>query len=150
MIDGVTIIKIQKFEDERGWLAEIYREDQTDYRPVMSYVSMTKPGAVRGPHEHTRQADCFVFLGPGSFEIHLWDGRTDSPTKGEYLMLEAGENSPSLVIVPPGVIHGYKCVSETPGFTINLPDKLYKGENKSEEVDEIRHEQDPVSPYIIK
>ena len=149
MIDDVVIKKINKFEDERGWLAEIFRNDETDFRGVMSYISLTKPGIIRGPHEHKFQADCFVFVGPGSFELHLWDRREDSETKGEYLKLEVGENNPTLVIVPPGVVHGYKCISDYPAMSLNFPDKLYKGENKSEEIDEIRWEKDEASPYII-
>lgn len=149
MIQGVVVKKLNKFEDERGWLMEIFRTDELQYQPVMSYVSVTKPGVVRGPHEHQFQSDLFVFLGPGSFELHLWDRRENSETKGEYLKLEAGENDPMAVIVPPGVVHGYKCVSETPAWSINLPDKLYKGQDKKEEVDEIRWEKDPESPYKI-
>jgi len=51
--------------------------------------------------------------------------------------------------VPPGVVHGYKCVSAEGGMSINLPDKLYKGEGKVEEVDEIRWEDRKDSPYKI-
>lgn len=150
MIEGVVIKKLKKNEDERGWLSEIYRSDETDYKPVMSYISVTKPGIIRGPHEHVKQSDCFVFIGPGSFELHLWDNREDSKTKGEYMKLEAGENNPCVVVVPPGVVHGYKCISKESGYCINLADKLYKGEGKTEEVDEIRWEDKEDSKYIIK
>ena len=149
MIKGVVVKKLDKFEDERGWLAEIFREDETDYKPVMSYVSMTKPGVVRGPHEHEFQSDCFVFVGPGSFEVHLWDRRDDSGSREEYMKIEAGEDNPCLIIVPPGVVHGYKCISDVPAMSINLPDKLYKGKGKKEEVDEIRWETREDSPYKI-
>lgn len=149
MIKGVEVKKINKFKDDRGWLAEIYRQDETDYSPAMSYVSQTKSGITRGPHEHVEQTDCFVFLGPGNFEIHLWDRRKNSETYEEYMKIEAGEDSPCLLIVPPGVVHGYKCVSPEGGLSINLPNKLYKGEKKEEEVDEIRWEDDPDSPYKI-
>lgn len=149
-ISGITIKKLGQYKDERGWLAEIYRDDETDYRPVMCYVSETNPGVVRGPHEHKFQADCFVFAGPGEFELHLWDRREDSPTKGNYLKMSVGKENPALIIVPPGVVHGYKCVSSEPAYSINLPDKLYKGKGKAEEVDEIRWEQDENSPFIIK
>ena len=60
-----------------------------------------------------------------------------------------GADNPTLVVVPPGVVHGYKCISEVDALCINLPNKLYRGENKSEEVDEIRWEKDPSSPYKI-
>ncbi|MFA5776990.1 MAG: dTDP-4-dehydrorhamnose 3,5-epimerase family protein [Parcubacteria group bacterium] len=149
MIKNITIKKLEKYDDERGWLAEIYRNDELNYQPVMGYVSATKNGVIRGPHEHKFQSDCFVFVGPGNFELHLWDNREGSETKGEYLKIEVGENNPTMVIVPPGVVHGYQCVSEADAFCINLPDKLYKGEKKKEEVDEIRWEKDENSPFKI-
>ncbi len=149
MIEGVVIKKLKKYKDERGWLTEVYRSDEIDYQPAMSYFSATKPGVIRGPHEHVCQSDCFVFVGPGSFDLHLWDRRTNSQTKGEYQKLEVGENNPAMVIVPPGVVHGYKCVSKIPAYSINLPDKLYKGEEKKDEVDEIRWENKKDTPYKI-
>lgn len=150
MINGVVIKKIEKYEDNRGWLAEIFRRDELAFDMSMAYVSLTNPGIIRGPHEHVKQSDCFVFLGPGSFRLHLWDRRDDSSTKGEALEIEVGENNPTLVIVPPGVVHGYKCISDIPALSINLPDKLYKGEGKKEEVDEIRWETKEDSPFKIK
>lgn len=149
MIEGIVIKKIQKNEDARGWLAEFYRRDETAYRPAMAYVSLTKPGVARGPHEHKRQSDGFVFMGPGNFELHLWDNRSNSATRGEYSKLKVGENNPVLAIVPPGVVHGYKNISDVDAWCINLPDKLYRGEGKQEEVDEIRWEKDESSPFQI-
>lgn len=148
-MNGLVIKKLNKSEDERGWLAEIWREDEIDFKPAMSYISATKPGIIRGPHEHVHQSDCFIFVGPGSFELHLWDRRENSDTNGEYIKLEVGADNPTMVIVPPGVVHGYKCVSKNDGYCINLPDKLFKGKGKKEEVDEIRWEDDASSPYKI-
>jgi dTDP-4-dehydrorhamnose 3,5-epimerase len=149
MIKGVIIKKLNKYNDERGWLAEFFRNDEWDYTPVMGYVSLTEPGIARGPHEHVHQSDCFVFVGPGSFELYLWDRREDSDTNGESMREIFGKDNHAAIIVPPGVVHGYKCVSAEPGFCINLPDKLYKGKGKAEEVDEIRWEEKEDSPYKI-
>lgn len=150
MIGGVIIKKIKKNKDDRGWLAEIYRRDEVNFQPAMSYVSVTKPGIIRGPHEHKYQSDCFVFIGPGNFELHLWDRQEGSATKGEHMKIEAGGENPVLVIVPPGVVHGYKCVGGENGWCINLPDKLYKGRGKSDDTDEIRWESEKGSPYKIE
>lgn len=149
MINGVIVKKLNKYEDERGWLTEIFRNDEDDYQPAMSYISETKPGVVRGPHEHVHQTDAFVFIGPGSFELHLWDRREDSPTKREHFKEVFGVDNPASIIVPPGVVHGYKCVSQDPGWCINLPDKLFMGKDKKEEIDEIRWEDKDDSPYSI-
>ena len=149
MIEGLIIKKLDKYEDERGHLMEIYRSDENKIKPEMSYISLTKPQASRGPHEHIYQTDFFIFPGPGNFRLYLWDRRENSSTKGEHLKIELGEKNPASVIVPPGVVHGYKCISKIPAFSINLPDKLYKGKNKKESVDEIRWEEKDDNPYII-
>ena len=149
MIEGVKIIKLKKNIDDRGWLAEIFRQDEIKFSPVMAYISITKSGVIRGPHEHRHQSDLFIFAGPGDFQLHLWDKREGSKSQGEYQKISAGENNQLAIIVPPGIVHGYKCVSVQEAWCVNLPDKLYRGQGKSEEVDEIRWENQENSPYKI-
>ncbi len=149
MMTGLIIKDLKQYEDDRGYLMEIFRQDEISVVPVMSYLSWTKPQVVRGPHEHQAQTDYFVFPGPGDFRLYLWDNRPDSLTHGEYLVLEVGATRPCIVIVPPGIVHGYKCISSGAALSINLPDKLYKGENKQAEIDEIRWEEMADSPYKI-
>ena len=142
-IVGVIIDKLIKFSDERGFLVETFRKDSLsgDLQPVMSYVSYTRPGVARGPHEHKKQTDIFCFMGPGNFRIKLWDNRKESRTYGYVIEIVGGKDNPIRVIVPPGVVHGYKNISkEVDGMVLNYPDKLYRGWNRKEEVDEIRHE----------
>ncbi|MFC1730000.1 dTDP-4-dehydrorhamnose 3,5-epimerase family protein [candidate division KSB1 bacterium] len=149
-INGVLIRKLGKFDDQRGWLSEIYRKDiDKEIRPVMNYVSFTNFNAVRGPHEHKEQSDFFVFLGPGDFELYLWDNRKDSETYGKKMKLVVGESNKVNVLIPPGVVHGYKSISKEGSMCINLPDRLYKGEGKKEGIDEIRHEDDADSEFKI-
>jgi len=150
-IDGVIIKKLQKFIDDRGWLIELFRHDETDkqYYPVMSYISQTLPGIARGPHEHADQADYFCFFGPSNFKLYLWDNRHDSPTYMNKMVFIAGEENPVSVIIPKGVAHAYKNVGEKPGIVFNAPNRLFAGEGKKEEVDEIRHEDDPNSPFVM-
>ena len=149
MINGVIVKDLEKYEDNRGYLMEIYRRDEVDSGVAMSYLSVTLPGVARGPHEHVYQTDYFIFLGAGDFTLYLWDRRSNSTTFGEKLEIVVGASHPCTVIVPPGVVHGYKCISEGPAVSINFPDKLYKGVLKSQEVDEIRWEKDSNSPYKI-
>ena len=150
-IHGVVVKNLNKYVDERGWLAECFRQDEIDatLHPVMSYISMTLPGIARGPHEHKEQTDYFCFLGPSNFKIMLWDKREDSPTKGVCQTIFAGKDAPKSVIIPPGVIHAYKNIGVCEGFVLNFPNKLYKGTGKKEEVDEIRYENDINTPYKI-
>lgn len=148
-IHDVLVYSLRKFYDDRGWLAELFRHDELDkeFYPAMSYISFTKPGVQRGPHEHVDQADLFCFIGPSTFRIRLWDNRPDSPTYRNVMTMDVGESDPMAVVVPKGVVHGYKNVGSVDGMVINCPNRLYMGENKLEPIDEIRHEDDPETSF---
>jgi dTDP-4-dehydrorhamnose 3,5-epimerase len=148
---GVVVRDLKKFVDERGWLAELYRDDELEeeYRPTMAYTSATLPGIQRGPHEHRDQADCFCFIGPSNFKLRMWDNRPDSETYGCVMTVYAGEDAPKSVVVPKGVVHAYKNVGVSVGIVVNLPNRLYMGEGHREPVDEIRHEDDPDTIYRV-
>jgi dTDP-4-dehydrorhamnose 3,5-epimerase len=146
-IADAILRELKPFRDPRGWLAEIYRADAYDHQPAMAYISQTHPGVARGPHEHRLQTDLFVFAGPGAFAVYLYDNRPESSTHAASYSETFGADRPALLIVPPRVIHAYRCVSKVEGLVINLPDKLYAGPNKQLPVDEVRHEDDPKSPF---
>ena len=150
-IDGVLIRPLVRCADARGWLIELFRHDelQPAQYPAMAYVSQTLPGVARGPHEHRQQTDHFGFVGPGDFKLYLWDTRPNSPTLGTRQTLIAGESNPQAVIVPPGVVHAYRNVSQIAGLVFNCPNRLYAGEGRREQVDEIRHEDLADSPYVL-
>jgi dTDP-4-dehydrorhamnose 3,5-epimerase len=151
-IEGVVVRQIRKFVDERGWLAELFRHDDlaAEFHPAMTYISVTEPGVLRGPHEHVDQADLFCFVGPSNFKLRMWDNRADSPTFGNAMTVYGGHDNPLSVIVPKGVVHAYKNVGSHPGTVINCPNRLFMGQNRSEPIDEIRHEDDPATPFRIQ
>lgn len=149
IIPGIIIKPLKKFNDNRGWLLECFRQDEIDKEllPVMSYISMTKPGVTRGPHEHLQQTDYFCFSGPSNFKIYFWDNRQDSKVYRQKAEISAGEDNPMVIIVPPGIVHAYKNIGEKEGLVINFPNKLYAGRQKKEKVDEVRYENDPSAPF---
>src|SRR5690606_8542466 len=110
-------------------------------------VSETRPGVVRGPHEHVEQTDYFAFIGPGRFLVRLWDSRPDSPTLGNCFSRVVGEHDPVTMVIPPGVVHAYRNVGDEPGWVFNAPNRLYAGHGKRQPVDEIRHEDLEDSPF---
>jgi len=145
-IEGVIVYPLKKFVDERGWLCELFRHDEIaeEFYPAMAYISVTEPLVTRGPHEHVDQADLFCFLGTSNFKLRLWDNRKDSSTFMSVMTLFVGTDNPQAVIIPKGVAHAYKNVSATEkGMVINCPNRLFMGAGKKEEIDEIRHEDDP-------
>jgi dTDP-4-dehydrorhamnose 3,5-epimerase len=81
--------------------------------------------------------------------LYLWDTRKDSATFGCKFTALYGSENRAAVIIPPGVVHAYKNVTEESGWVFNGPNALYAGEGKSQPVDEIRHEDIENSPYIL-
>jgi dTDP-4-dehydrorhamnose 3,5-epimerase len=148
----VQIESLTKFTDARGWLAELFRADElgVDPAPVMAYVSSTRPGAVRGPHEHRRQTDRFCFLGTSAFRLHLWDNRPDSPTYGLRYRHDFVAGELVSVVISPGVVHAYENIGTVDGLIVNAPDRLYAGRGRKDQVDEIRHEDNPDSKFRIE
>ena len=137
---GVIIKPLGTHRDSRGHLSELFRSDEIPEGtlPTMGYISVTHPGIARGPHEHRDQTDLFCFQ-DGEYELRLWENRPEQPAwNGTFLV---GKENPVAVIVPPGVVHGYKNVGNSDAFVLNFPNQLYAGTGKTEPVDEIRHEE---------
>ena len=151
-IKGVVVSKLTKALDSRGWLAELFRQDNLteEFLPAMAYISSTNPGVTRGPHEHRDQADLFCFIGPSNFKLRMWDNREESETFGCVTTLVVGQDNPASVLVPAGVVHGYRNVGNVEGIVINCPNRLYRGAGRKEEVDEIRHESDGDSRFQME
>ena len=150
-ITGVLIKRVEFFGDKRGCVAELFRCDQIECEssdPVMGYISYTNPGITRGPHAHTDQSDLFAFIGPGDFQLHIWDSRSLFPLETHEVYI-VGESNPTIAVIPQLVVHGYVNVSNVTGMVLNFPDQLYKGIDRKEPVDEIRYEDLPESIYRI-
>ncbi len=152
-IRDVVVYPLKKLVDERGWLAELFRHDELaeEFYPAMAYISVTEPNVLRGPHEHVDQSDLFCFIGAGNFKLRMWDNREDSPTYRNVMTMFVGADNPQAVIIPKGIVHAYKNVSPTEkGVVINCPNRLFMGEGKKDEIDEIRHEDDPETIFRIE
>jgi dTDP-4-dehydrorhamnose 3,5-epimerase len=66
------------------------------------------------------------------------------------MRLVVGESNPAMVMIPPGVVHGYRNVGSRDGMVMNFPNRLYRGQGRTQAVDEIRHELDENTAYIIR
>lgn len=144
-INDVVVRELRRFNDGRGWLTELFRHDElaAEFFPAMAYISSTRPGVTRGPHEHVDQADLFCFIGPSNFKLRMWDNRPDSPTFRHVMTIVVGADNPAAALVPKGVVHAYQNVGGADGIVINCPNRLYMGEQRRQPIDEIRHEDDP-------
>jgi dTDP-4-dehydrorhamnose 3,5-epimerase len=125
MIDGVMIKKLKVMPDDRGRLMEIVRcDDEFFERFGQVYMTTTYPGVVKAWHMHRLQTDHMTAI-HGMFRLALYDARDGSPTRGELQEVHMGVHNPVMVRIPPGVYHGWICVSEHEGIVVNVPDLPY-------------------------
>jgi len=108
MINDVKIKQIKRFFDDRGYFSEILKFGEETFKEIKqtSYTE-TYPGIIKAFHWHKKQYDIW-FPVKGNIQIVLYDLRGESSTKGETQVIFAGENNPILVLIPPGVAHGYR------------------------------------------
>ena len=150
-IEGVKIKECERYCDERGWVFECFRQDELteDIYPVMAIATVTRPGMVRGPHEHRQQTENITFTGKVPYKLYFWDNRMDSLTFNQHETLLIAEGKVVNLIIPAGVVFAYKNIGKKNGLSIGCPNKLYKGIGRQSEEDTIRHENNPDSPYKI-
>ncbi|MDG4551452.1 MAG: dTDP-4-dehydrorhamnose 3,5-epimerase family protein [Candidatus Contendobacter sp.] len=104
---GVRSIPLKAHQDERGWLAEIFREEWTsDLHLVQWNCVFSHPNVLRGVHVHPKHWDYLVLL-KGKMLLGLKDLRSDSETFGLSSMVELLESSLTAWTIPPGVAHGF-------------------------------------------
>jgi len=125
MIDGVKVKDLKAIPDERGRVMEILRSDDAIFQKFgQVYMTTAYPGVVKGWHYHKVQTDFFTCIA-GMMKLVLFDRREDSPTKGEVNEFFLGVHNRKLVTIPPGVLHGFKCIGETEAVVINVPTEVY-------------------------
>jgi dTDP-4-dehydrorhamnose 3,5-epimerase len=100
------------------------RDDELFIQFGQAYITTVYPGVVKAWHYHKVQRDNFAVVA-GMVQIALYDGRPDSPTKGEVNVFHVGIHNPMLVHVPPFVLHGFKNVGVEEAIVLNLPTELY-------------------------
>lgn len=125
MIEGVVTKPLKVIPDERGYLMEMLRADDPFFQKFgQVYLSVVNPGVVKGWHYHTKQTDHFVIV-RGMAKVVLYDRREESSTHGEVNEFFLGDRNPTLITIPPLVLHGMKGVGNEPAYLINIPTETY-------------------------
>lgn len=142
MIKDVVIKELKVFKDtpdidqadvEPGIFLEVLRDsDKLMSKFAQSNFSVAHKGTIKAFHWHKFQDDLW-FIGAGKAKIVLYDQREDSPTKGQTEVITAGEDNYKVVLIPTGVVHGYKVISDNPCLLFYHVTKEYDREQPDEE-----------------
>ncbi len=125
MIDGVQIKQLKVIPDERGFLMEVLRCDDTIFKKFgQAYITSAYPGVIKAWHFHKIQTDFFTCI-KGMIKLVLYDGRKNSKTKGEINEFFIGEKNPQLITIPPSIFHGFKGIGTEAALVLNIPNEPY-------------------------
>jgi dTDP-4-dehydrorhamnose 3,5-epimerase len=114
MIKDVFLKKLDLNFDDRGFLTEVLKETDHFFKPIkQTTYTESYPGVIKAFHWHKKQWDYWLIV-KGMAQVVLYDLRDDSPTKGETNVFYLGEKNLTLLVIPPGVAHGYRVLGNQP------------------------------------
>lgn len=131
-IDGIKIWEIKNFTAEDGFLCEVARftesgliENVPDFQLRQINFSKVMPGAIKAWHLHFKQADLWYIPPDGVLSVGLVDIRQDSPSAGVEMKLVMGAGKSQLILIPPGVAHGYANLTNAPLYVFYFVDQQF-------------------------
>lgn len=141
MIEGVKIKKLKVRQDipdtneqtgRLGYLMEVLRDDDGLLKKFgQSTLTVAYKGTIKAFHWHERQDDLW-FAATGKAIVVLYDNRPTSVTYKKTEIITAGRDDYKLIVIPVGVLHGYKVVSEEPVLMFYHTTESYNPESPDE------------------
>jgi dTDP-4-dehydrorhamnose 3,5-epimerase len=133
MIEGVLLKRLIKHSDDRGFFAELVRDDEPELleRFGQASWSMSYPGVIKAFHYHENQDDLWFFPS-GNAQVVLYDLREDSATNGNTDVYYMGEENQVMLLIPKGVAHGYRVLGQKPATIIYFTTESYDRKNPDE------------------
>jgi dTDP-4-dehydrorhamnose 3,5-epimerase len=109
VIEGVQVIPLQRFVDERGSVLLMLKETDPHFvRFGEVYFSTVYAGVVKAWKRHRRMHANYACV-HGRIRVVLHDARQASATCDQTLELHiAPDDDYSLIVIPPGVWHGFQ------------------------------------------
>ena len=135
-IDGVKIIDVARFGDDRGYFMETYKRPDfvaggIDAVFVQDNQSASTQGVLRGLHfqvEHPQAKLVRVIRGE-VFDVAV-DLRTQSPTYGKWQGVTLSAENHRQFFIPRGFAHGFLVLSDAAEFCYKC-DEIYHPEDES-------------------
>ena len=127
-LDGVYIIEVKTYKDDRGYFMETYKESDfkdagLNYTFVQDNQSSSGKGVLRGLHFQKKhpQAKLVRVLSGEVFDVAV-DLRKGSKTYGQWVgEILTGENR-RLMMIPKGFAHGFLVLSDIAVFEYKCDD----------------------------
>jgi dTDP-4-dehydrorhamnose 3,5-epimerase len=106
-MNGLEVIPLRRFEDERGWFVELMRSGALPKPVRQSNLVFSRQGTIRGLHYHERGQDDLFACVQGMVRVVVLDR-----SSGETFTLDIGDENPATVYIPGHYAHGYEALSD--------------------------------------
>jgi len=107
VIDGVRLLPLRRFEDERGWFLELRRESWLPRPSRQTNLSFSRRGVIRGLHYHERGQDDLFSCLQGMARVVVLDRGS-----GETFTIDIGDDNPVAVYIPGRHAHGFEALTD--------------------------------------
>ena len=107
MIPGILRLPLRRFEDERGWFAELMRAGALPKPVRQSNLVFSRKGVVRALHYHERGQDDLFACVQGMVRVVVLDRET-----GETFTEDIGDDNPVAIYIPGHHAHGYEALTD--------------------------------------
>lgn len=119
IFDKVLMLEPTVYNDERGYLLEVYNNKLIELIPELKngfsleYFSKSKKNTVRGLHYqvNTTQGKLVTAINGSVFDAVV-DIRKSSPTFGEHKVVKLNSKNNRLIWIPPGFAHGFQALTD--------------------------------------
>lgn len=136
--DGLFIIEIDKFDDERGYLCKFFDKETFAKAGIsfnltqVKYVHTKSKSTIRGMHFQERPfaEDKIVRITKGEvFEVVV-DIRKKSKTYGKWFGMKFSSNDKTGMLIPKGFAHGYQTLTDECEVLYLMTGKFSEESNK--------------------
>ena len=118
-IEGVEVVPLRRIADERGAVFHMLKATDPHFAGFGEvYFSSVYPGVVKGWKRHRRITAHYACI-LGEVTVAIYDDRDGSATQNELMELSIGPDRYALVVIPPGVWHGFQGASHPASIVAN-------------------------------
>jgi dTDP-4-dehydrorhamnose 3,5-epimerase len=107
VIDGLQRLPLRRFEDARGWFAEVRRESALPRQTRQTNLSFSRRGVIRGLHYHERGQDDLFACIQGTARVVVLDRAS-----GEAYTEDIGDENPVALYIPGRHAHGFEALTD--------------------------------------
>ena len=129
-IEGVKIIPLKQFPDERGKIMHMLKCTDPHFNGFAEiHFSIAYPSVIKAWHRRPTMSSSVAVIF-GKVKWVLYDQRDNSATKGKLMEIFLGEDNYNLLQIPSDVTSGYKTIGMDQSIVANCTDETHLNERK--------------------